>query len=107
MKPDISLLAHKLFGEISGDRHAEFFALEGFHHQQNPEDQAREADHGRDQPGNGPGAHRGVAPEQKAEAENISENDLNNMQSAEYNDGLRGMEAYGGSLVNQQKDNSG
>src|SRR6266481_278940 len=97
------LLAEKALRDSCRDRHLKLFALIGFYHEEDPEDESDKADQaiqrGREPETTEPSHH-----ETGAETEKDTSYNADHKKPAENDHGLCGMKPYVGPFVDQEED---
>ncbi|HMD31387.1 MAG TPA: hypothetical protein VKG84_05730 [Candidatus Acidoferrales bacterium] len=86
-------------GDIPDERKLESLTLVGLHHAKNPENESCETDEVGNQHGNR--SEEKDSAKTEDHEQDPEQNVTDNMQATEENQGLRGVEAYKGTLVNQ------
>jgi len=102
-KKFLDRLADQLVSKICGNGHAKLLMLRSFNHQQNPKNERQKIEQFVEkysQPKSAP-AH---STEEKPEPKKVAEEYQNDMESAEDDDGLRGVKSYERPLVDEKEN---
>jgi hypothetical protein len=90
--------------DVSCERHFETHALKGFQHQDNPQNQSKEANEVQEERAKRESTPVATPAKPPAHAKDRTEHGLQDLQSEENDDGLRGVESHVRALVKEEKD---